>query len=400
MTTVPIIKLSEIIQELESGGRPSGGASNIGDVFSLGGEHLDDRGGFDLTSKKMISIDYFSQMKRGKIKPNDILVVKDGATTGKTSFVTDNFPVLPCAINEHVFRLAVNRSRAIPLYVFYFLFSSKGNSEILQDFRGATVGGISQEFIHKVNIPLPPMEEQRRIAAILTEKMAAVEEMRAAALAQLEELKALPAALLGQVFPPAGVALPAGWRWVRLGEVCEEDRQIIEPISSESAKRPYLGLEHIESETGIILDSFRANPTMGISTSFAFDQRHVLYGKLRPYLNKVALPDFAGRCTTELIPLLPSNIERDYLVLVLRHPRTVRFAMQGKTGSRMPRADMDELLKYEFPLPPLDEQQRIAAVLTEKMREVELARRAAGEQLAQINQLPGAYLKQAFEGGL
>ena len=192
-------------------------------------------------------------------------------------------------------------------------------------------------------------------------------------------------------------SLPEGWRWVRLGIVCTQDRQIIEPGTATSANRPYLSLEHIESNTGRILRE-SAGPTEdeGKSTTFAFDGRHILYGKLRPYLNKVALPDFQGRCTTELIPLLPTNTERALLAWALRRQETVDAAMSGKTGSRMPRANMDELLCLEIPLPPLAEQKRIAAILNEQMATVERTRAAAEAQLVAAKAIPAAYLRTIF----
>ena len=134
--------------------------------------------------------------------------------------------------------------------------------------------------------------------------------------------------------------LPKGWRWVRLGEVCEQDRTIIEAGSLQASRLPYLGLEHLETNTGRILrESGSAGDEDGKSTTFAFSIKQVLYGKLRPYLNKVALPNYAGRCTTELIPLLPGKwMTREFLAWVLRRPETVHAAMKDKTGSRMPRA--------------------------------------------------------------
>jgi type I restriction enzyme, S subunit len=192
--------------------------------------------------------------------------------------------------------------------------------------------------------------------------------------------------------------LPEGWRWVRLGDVCLPDRQIVEPNTSHAESLAYYSLEHIESETGRILKT----PTEpleleGKSMTFLFDQRHVLYGKLRPYLNKVALPFSSGRCTTEMVPLLPSDdMDRIFLAWLLRRQETVEFAMQGKTGSRMPRADMDSLLTLQIPFPPLPEQQRIAAILKEQMGAVEKARTAAQERLSAINALPAAFLRQIF----
>ena len=196
--------------------------------------------------------------------------------------------------------------------------------------------------------------------------------------------------------------LPEGWQWMKLGEICIQDRQIIDPDSEQALSRPYLGLEHIESNTGkILIGDYKIDEDQGKSTTFVFNSSHVLYGKLRPYLNKVALPNFEGRCTTELIPLLPMDlVNRDFLAWLLRREETVQAAMQAKTGSRMPRADMDELLKLLIPLPPLPEQQRIAACLRQQMQDVEAARQAAEAQLKAINQLPAALLRQAFSGAL
>ena len=117
--------------------------------------------------------------------------------------------------------------------------------------------------------------------------------------------------------------LPKGWRLVRLGDVCYQAKTIIEPSSQRAKTLSYLGLEDIESGTGKILSEERdALSDEGKSTTFYFNSKHILYGKLRPYLNKVAMPTFEGRCTTELIPLLPTeHATREYLVLILRKSR-------------------------------------------------------------------------------
>ena len=105
-------------------------------------------------------------MRRGRLQRDDILIVKDGATTGKIGYVDSGLP-LPAAVNEHVFRLAVDTPRVWPRYVYYHLLSPIGNHQILQDYRGATVGGISQDFPEKVKFPLPSITDQQRIAGQL-----------------------------------------------------------------------------------------------------------------------------------------------------------------------------------------------------------------------------------------
>lgn len=173
------------------------------------------------------------------------------------------------------------------------------------------------------------------------------------------------------------------------------ERKIIEPDSPGAHELPYLSLENIESTSGrILLDDTCQTKEIVRSTTFRFDSRHVLYGKLRPYLNKVALPEFAGRCTTELVPLLPAPyVSRDFLAWLLRRPQTVAAAMKEKTGSRMPRANMQHLLSLPVMIPDqIAEQQRIANLMSSQLAHVLQAKQACQEQMALLD----AYLKKAL----
>ena len=122
----------------------------------------------------------------------------------------------------------------------------------------------------------------------------------------------------------------------------------------------------------------------GKGAAIRFDARHVLYGKLRPYLNKVATPGFQGRCSTELIRPLPRDgVDREFLAYLLRRRETVDFVMASVTGSRMPRADMKVLLSMRVPVPPLDEQRRIVAILN-RAAKIERLRARAAERMRQF----------------
>lgn len=203
-----IVSLSQLYSSLESGGRPKGGiVDGVGDIPSLGAEHLDSRGGFNFSKLKLVPRDFFSSMSKGLINKGDILIVKDGATTGKVSFVGESFPHAEAAINEHVFSLRVDENRVFSKYVFWHLFSPKGQKQILEDFRGATVGGISKGFMDKVKIPLPPLSEQKRIAAIL-DKADSIRRKRQEAVRLTEEL--LRSVFLDMFGDP--VTNPKGWK--------------------------------------------------------------------------------------------------------------------------------------------------------------------------------------------
>ena len=165
---------------------------------------------------------------------------------------------------------------------------------------------------------------------------------------------------------------------VPLGELCEMDRQGIQPDDPLTAELPFVGVENVVGGTGTL--NFDTDSRVGgqKSNTFRFDRRHILYGKLRPYLNKVAVPEFAGRCSTELVPLLPRNgVDRDFLGHLLRRKETIEFVMASVTGSRMPRTDMKVLVSMRVPLPPLDEQRRIAGILNRAARIERLRARTA-----------------------
>ncbi len=128
----------------------------------------------------------------------------------------------------------------------------------------------------------------------------------------------------------------------------------------------HLGLEQIESGTGALLGRELLPARKAGSSTFVFDQRNVLYSKLRPYLNKVVCPDSIGIATSELVPLRPdpSKLDRRYLCYYLRSPAFVSWVSDKVAGAKMPRVKMDAFWKHEIPLPPLDDQKRIAYLLS------------------------------------
>ncbi len=149
------------------------------------------------------------------------------------------------------------------------------------------------------------------------------------------------------------------WDLVRLGDVCQ-----IAKARHDGALLPYIGMEHIESGTGRLVND--PAPMIVKSATFRFNENHVLYGRLRPYLNKVFLPDFEGHCSTEIFPFECGNrVVRRFLFYWLTSEETVHRISQTSTGARMPRANMNAVLDFDLPLPPLAEQERIVAILDE-----------------------------------
>jgi type I restriction enzyme, S subunit len=163
---------------------------------------------------------------------------------------------------------------------------------------------------------------------------------------------------------------------IELGEVCRQDRRSATTADAILDGLEFVGMEHVDPETGSIATGSGSRTGEGKGTAFLFDSRHVLFGKLRPYLRKIALPDAKGCSSTELVPLLPdvSKLDRKYLFHWLRQPWVTDLLMAKHTGARMPRADMDVLLSLKISLPRLEEQKRLVDLLD---RAALIRRRAA-----------------------
>lgn len=152
------------------------------------------------------------------------------------------------------------------------------------------------------------------------------------------------------------------WATAALGEVAKIERNSIAPTEIVAGSR-YVGLEHIESGGASISFGKVANGELA-SSKFRFGSKHILFGKLRPYLAKIVCPDFEGICSTDILPIAPGKrIDQRYLLHFLRRPETVAWASSRATGVNLPRLSPSELASLEVPLPPLDEQRRIAAIL-------------------------------------
>ena len=172
------------------------------------------------------------------------------------------------------------------------------------------------------------------------------------------------------------------WPTGALDSIAILDRQSIHPSEAEAAT-PYLGLEHLDGDGGI--DCIQTVGSAGLkSNKFQFSDRHVLFGKLRPYLRKIVRPEFSGVCSTDIIPILPKEgVSRDYLFYFLRTPDTVNLATSRCSGANLPRLSPKQLASFKIPLPPFAEQKRIAGILDA----ADALRAKRREALAQLDTL-------------
>ncbi len=154
--------------------------------------------------------------------------------------------------------------------------------------------------------------------------------------------------------------LPNNWKWVRLGDVTNYAQTLKAEPADVNVDTWVLELEDVEKTTSKLLQrkTFKDKPFK--SSKNQFKSGDVIYGKLRPYLDKVLIADKDGVCTSEMIPIRAyMAITPDYLRLVLKSPYFIEYANSSIHGMNLPRLGTDKARMAVFPMSSPDEQKRI-----------------------------------------
>ncbi len=166
-----------------------------------------------------------------------------------------------------------------------------------------------------------------------------------------------------------------GWEIKKLGDVCDISSALVDPREFKYMDFIHVGGANIESATGRLIELKTVKDDEITSGKFVFDETMILYCKIRPYLMKIARPDFPGLCSADIYPLTPRNnqIDRDFLFYLLFSSEFTEFAIAGSARAGMPKVNRDHLFAFQFLCPPLPEQQRIVGVLDEAFASLAIA---------------------------
>ena len=197
---------------------------------------------------------------------------------------------------------------------------------------------VSASYLDHFMVGLPAMEEQRRFEAIY----------RQADKSKFGDFKSQFIEMFGNP-----VTNTKGWKTAKIKDVAPE----MPSKEQLSGKIWLLNLDMIESNTGRIIEKVYEDVENALSVQ-SFDEGNVLFSKLRPYLNKVVIPDEPGMATTELVPLRPepSKLHKVFLSHLLRGNQFVNYANDIAGGTKMPRMPLTELRNFDCILPPMDKQ--------------------------------------------
>jgi type I restriction enzyme S subunit len=337
-----------------------------------------------------ISKDTFKELKCTVLRTGDLLVSRMAEPICRSCIL----PELPFPTVTAVYVTIIRPDLKIAdvSYLNFLMNTDYILNQAKKYTAGATRPRISRKNLEKIPIPHPPLKTQKKIVAIL-EKTEAIKNHHAEQSRLLDDY--LKSVFL-EMFGDPGTN-PKGWEITRLDDVADIERNSISPEEIDVVDI-YIGLEHIESNSGTILEKKNAVETELKSSKFRFDQECLLYGKLRPYLNKVALPNCVGVCSTDILPIRPisQKSNRYFLTHLLRHSHYVALANSQSVGANLPRIGPKALGAFSIYAPPITLQNKFAAIVqqTEKIK-------ARHEESAKhADDLFNALMQKAFTGEL
>jgi len=290
-----------------------------------------------------------------KMIPTNSIIVSTRATIGRIAINR-----IPIATNQGFKNIVIeDRARAVPEFVALALTKLVPTMEAWAT--GGTFTEISKSKFCELQIPLPPLEVQREIVAEIEGYQKVINGARA---------------VIDHYRPH--IPIHPDWTMVELGEILRKSEVSVLPELL-SGSVTYIGLENISPGTGEICGNIVSDKPADIkSLKNVFNGGEILYGKLRPNLNKVWLADRAGICSTDIFVIQPvdKQVVTGFYASVLRSESFNATVMSHIKGAQLPRVGWPSFASIKIPLPPLATQQAIVAEI-----EAEQALVAANREL-------------------
>ena len=344
------------------------------------------RGLYAITSARKITLTGL-QNSAATMMPKDTVLFSSRAPIGHIALAP-----IDCCTNQGCKSFIANCSYISPLWAYWVLYSR--TNDIISRASGTTFKEISAKGMSETWIPLPPIQEQNRIVNRIQKLLPLIDSAEKAftdlqSLSETLRRRLLQHAIRGKLVPqlesepkvkqigevPEDVPfdIPEKWAWIQLGELINYGSSKQIEGSQITPSTWVLDLEDIEKNSGKLLKKKYGTKTT--SNKSCFKKGDVLYGKLRPYLNKVLIADEDGCCSTEIVPISVSSaklkLDAEFLSYFLRSPYFVGYANSCAYGVKMPRLGTKDAKSAWVAIPPLKEQRRIVTHINELLSKVE-----------------------------
>ncbi len=300
-----------------------------------------------------------------KLLPVDSILVSSRATIGRIGINR-----IPLATNQGFKNIIINdRATVDTKYVAYVL--TQLVDKMIELGSGATYKEISKSNFASLTIPLPPLEIQQKIVAEIEGYQKVIDGCNAV----IENYKPT-------------FKIDEKWEKVKLGDIFVNVKDLCEPRQLNSEVN-YIGLENIESQTCRLIGNVQHHSNNIKSTKILFKPNDILYGKLRPNLNKVWLSNIEGICSTDIIVLRAKSkdVEPLFYTSLFRGKEFNDEMLKGIKGAQLPRISFEHMASYELPKPEIYRQREIVAEIISGDKTIEACMFLKSKMESQIKEV-------------
>ena len=352
-----------------------------GDVVSESSKRVLRSNNIDLATHSLV-FDDIACLKEGFIIPddkmlhrNDIFICMSNGSTqhlGKVAFISEE---IGFAFGGFMGAIHPDESQIFPKYAFYACLSSEYRRFLSSIFNGININNLKWSDLSDFRIPMLPLAEQERIVAELDLLQGIIDKQKA----QLKDLDPLAQSIFYDMFQHEHGQV------VKLHDVCSIVSGLVNPNEEPYCNYPHIGGANIESGTGVFINVKLAKEENLISGKYLFDETMILYSKIRPNLNKVALPSFVGICSADMYPIIPDRdrIDRTFLKFVLSQPDFLEYAISHSGRANIPKINREDLMDYSFMSYSLSLQQAFAT----KIEAIERQKASINASIAETQKL-------------
>ena len=361
--------------------------------------------GLDLSDRKLVTQEEHERLKRSQVQRGDLLVTITGRLGSTLVYESDE----PANLSAHVARVKVDDEAVNPYYLAAYL-NSKVGKQLIDEFSiGSIYPHINVNRLKNVRVILPPRSLQDQIAQVMQEAYGDRGK-------KLEEATQSYQKIIDHVFEKLGINLAStqrkrnalvsisllqGGRFdfeavvtlqdissqftehetTLLKEIVEQTNERITPsIDSPGEIVNFIGLANIQSNSGELVNFEPVRGEEILSASPKFKKGDILFGRMRPYLNKVWIAEFDGICSGEALVFRPNKdkVDTQFLHALLLSQLTLDQVVPLQSGSSLPRVSSSDVLNIKLPIPKnLQKQKEIGSEVEKRRSEAKRLRNEA-----------------------
>lgn len=312
-----------------------------------------------------------------------VLLAEDGGNFGSKDKPIAYRVSGKCWVNNHAHVLKPKEGLDVDYLCYSLMFY-----DVSQLVNGATRQKLTQADMRSMEIPLPSLPEQRQIAAVL-DQISGLISLRRQQLTKLDELvKVRFVEMFGDLKSNS-----KGWEIAGFNDCAKIDTTMIHDFHGYE-DYPHIGIDSIEKETGK-LGGYRTIAEDGvISGKYLFSPKHIIYSKIRPNLNKVAMPDFDGLCSADAYPILAKEkvCTREYLGFTMRSRYFLDYILAFSSRTNLPKVNKNQVEGFALPMPPFELQKSFSAFY----KQVDKSKAIVQQSLEKLELLKKALMQQYF----